>query len=64
MSELIERISQAPAEELESLLQAVLSRYAELFPDWEVTTVSFQKDGDRNAQIDQFIALLNKLKTS
>ena len=64
MSELIERISQAPAEELEPLLQAVLSRYAELFPDWEVTTVSFHKHGDRNAQIDQFIALLNKLKTS
>ena len=62
MIDLVEEISKAKAEDLERLLFAVLNRYAELFPDWEVTTLSIQKTGDRNAQIDQHIQLLTRLK--
>lgn len=64
MSDLMEKISQAQADELEALLRAVLHRYAELFPDWEISTISFQKTGDRNQQIDQYIALLTNMKNS
>lgn len=63
MSDLVEKIAQAKADELEMLLRAVLQRYSDLFPDWEITTVSFQKAKDKNAQIDQFIELLTRLKT-
>lgn len=62
MFDLVEEISKAKAEDLESILRAVLARYGELFPDWEVTTISVQKTGDRNAQIDQHIQLLTRLK--
>lgn len=62
MFDLVEEISKAKAEDLEGILRAVLARYGELFPDWEVTTISVQKTGDRNAQIDQHIQLLTRLK--
>ena len=63
MFELIEKIEQADEEEIAILLKAVLERYAELFPDWEVSTVSVQKSFDRNAQLDRMIAVLQKMKT-
>ena len=63
MLDALEKISQAKAEELEDLLRAVLDRYAVLFPDWEITTVSFQKGMDKNKDIDQFVELLTKMKT-
>ena len=62
MFDLVEEISKAKAEDLEGILRAVLARYGELFPDWEVTTISVQKTGDRNAQIDQHIQLLTRMK--
>lgn len=62
MIDLVEEISNAKAEDLERILRAVLDRYGELFPDWEVSTISLQKTGDRNAQIDQHIQLLTRLK--
>ena len=63
MNDMIEYSARADGIEIEKLLKAVLQRYAVLFPDWEVSTVSFQKNGDRNGQIDQFISLLTKMKT-
>lgn len=43
MTDFEEYLIQADAEALESILQAVLSRYAVLFPDWETATFSLQK---------------------
>lgn len=63
MIDLVEAISRADAADLEEILQAVLARYAQLYPDWEVSTVSFQKSVDRNTEIDRFIELLTKMKT-
>ena len=63
MFELIEKIEQANENEIAVFLKAVLERYAELFPDWEVSTVSLQKSSDRNAQLDRMIAVLQKMKT-
>ena len=63
MSDVIGYIAQADGVEIEKLLKAVLQRYAVLFPDWEVCTISLQKSSDRNEQIDRVIAMLQKMKT-
>ena len=49
---------------IEEILNAVPHRYAELFPDWEVITISLQRSQDRNEQLDRIIAMLQNMKTS
>lgn len=63
MPDLVKEIAKADRAEIEKLLTAVLQRYAVLFPDWEVSTISLQKSTDRNEQIDRVIAMLQKMKT-
>lgn len=63
MPDLVKEIAKADSAEIEKLLTAVLRRYAVLFPDWEVSTISLQKSTDRNEQIDRVIAMLQKMKT-
>ncbi len=55
-------IQTAAAEDLPEILLAVLDRYAVLFPAWELSVLSVEKQQDRNAQIDGVIAVLNQLK--
>lgn len=62
MVHLLIRIAQADEVEIEKLLEAVLHRYGELFPEWEISTISLQKNDDRNAQLDRIIALLQAMK--
>lgn len=62
MADVIQAISQAQDLELEAMMAALLKRYGEVFPDWELSIVSVEKTGDRNAQIDKVIELLKKLK--
>lgn len=64
MINLIEKIAQADSVEIEMLLKAVLARYAELFPDWEISTISLQKSSDTDEQLDRMIAMLQKMKSS
>lgn len=63
MLDLVEGIAQANGDEIDTLLKAVLRRYAELFPDWEVSTISLEKSSDRNEQLDRIIVMLQKMKT-
>ncbi len=63
MFDLVAEIAQADTVEIEKLLKAVLQRYAELFPDFQLNTFCLPKDSDRNEQIDKIIRLLQKLKT-
>ncbi len=55
-------IRSAKPEDLDALLKAVLARYEEAFPDWEVSVITVEKQMDRNAQIDGVIAVLNDMK--
>lgn len=64
MCDVIEKIFQADACDIDLLLDAVLQRYAALFPEWEMTTVSIEKSNDKNAQIDRMIRMLENLKIS
>lgn len=60
--DLLERIKTAESEEINDLVTAVLARYRELFPDWDISIVSIEKNGDRNEQLDSIITLIEKLK--
>ena len=62
MNQLIERIKTSDSDEIELIMQAVLVRYRELFPEWDVNVISLEKTMDRNAQLDQMIALIERLK--
>lgn len=64
MFDLAGEIAKADEVEVEELLKAVLRRYAELFPGWELSTISLQKSADPNEQIDRVIEVLQKMKTS
>ena len=55
-------IKKAEPEELNDILLAVLARYREVFPNWEVMTVSLEKAGDKNEQMDRMIGLLENMK--
>ena len=57
------QIAQADANEIERLLDLVLHRYAELFPDRELSLIFLSKTADPKEQLDQMIAFLQKLKT-
>ena len=57
-------ISKMQANELEAALKAVLERYSELFPEWEMNIVTVDKTKDKNTQIDRMVELLQKMKTS
>ena len=64
MENLIAQIGRADGAQIEKLLNAVLQRYGELYPDWEVSTVTVEKTQNRSEQLDRIIALLEKMKTS
>ena len=62
MYNLTEKIAQVDGMEIEKIFHAVRKRYAELFPGWEVTMISIEKNADRNDQLDGMIAMLQNMK--
>ena len=63
MQDLLYAIKKANGEEIDEILKAVLSRFGELYPEWELSTVSVLKSENRNEQLDRMILLLQKMKT-
>ena len=59
---MMKKIRESQAKELNDILLAVLARYRELYPDWEVMTLSLEKHVDKNAQLDRIIASLENMK--
>ena len=64
MDDVIAKIQQVNAAEIEAVLNAVRERYSELFPEWEVVTVSIRKNADKGKQLEEIISMLEKMKTS
>ena len=64
MEKMMAEIMELQAEELQLVLQTVLRRYAELFPDWEVSTVSLPRGSGRNEYLDRMIGLLQGMKNA
>lgn len=64
MKSVIQAINAANALEIEEILKAVLHRYAVLYPDWEVSTISLHKCENRNEQLARTISTLQTLITT
>ena len=62
MEEILRKVSTANEEETEMLLTAVLARYGELYPDWEISTISLLRGEDRAEQLDRTIRMLEYMK--
>ena len=60
--DLLERIKTAESEEINDLVTAVLARYRELFPDWDINIVSTERNHNKNEQLDAIIAMIERLK--
>ena len=61
MDEVIKGIEQASSEEIQDLLQSVIGRYRQRYPDWKILFIS----ADRNATDDrskELIALIDELE--
>ena len=62
MSNLAQQIAQAEADELNDLLIAIVKRYSEVFPDYQLHTISLEKANSKNEQIDRVIDFLLHMK--
>lgn len=62
MSDVEKYIQTAEPGEIEGILEAVLKRYAVLYPQWEISTIRLEREGSRAQQIDSVIRFLEKMK--
>lgn len=62
MEKLLSQIAAANEEETALLLDAVLARYAVLYPDWEISTLSLPKNPDRVRHLEGIIQTLEQMK--
>lgn len=60
--DLLMEIRQLGKEDIQDVVQAVFAQYQALYPDWDISILSLEKEKDRNEQIDRVIALLERLK--
>ena len=58
----LEMIQNATASEINDMLIAMLERYRELYPDWEFSFFTVEPKKDKNEQLDEMIAMLEKQK--
>ena len=64
MDQILDKIDAATPNEIEQILKAALARYRELYPGWDISTLSLEKAGDKNEQLDRVIDLLRNMKES
>ena len=60
--DLREMISRLKVEEIQDVLQALVERHRQLYPDWEINIISLEKKRSRNDQLDEMITLLESMK--
>ena len=62
MEEMIQKIREADKMQIGTLVEEVMKRYRELYPEWEILYYSWEKAVDKNQQIDEVIACLERMK--
>ena len=62
MKSIQKEIKDMSGSELNEILQLVISRYRVLYPDWELSVISLEKDRDKTAQLNRIIAALESMK--
>ena len=60
--DIFEEIGKAGEQEIPAILDSVLLRYTQLYPQWSVSIVTIEKCEDRNEQINRMITFLKKMK--
>ena len=60
--EKLDMIRSATEDEISDMLLAIMERYREVFPHWEIHVLTIEKAVDKNKQLDQAITLIEKLK--
>ncbi len=61
-SNMEQMILNANAEDMDGIMKAVVKRYNQLFPKWEISLITLEKEKDRVAQLDSTIAFLTQMK--
>ncbi len=61
-TDILPMILAADAESMDAILKAVIDRYLQIYPDWEISVITVEKTQNRNEQLDRMIAILNKMK--
>ena len=64
MEDWTEVVYRADGIQLQEMLEALLERYAAVYPQWEMQVFSIEKSLDRDAQLDRMIALLKSMKAA
>lgn len=61
MDEVIRTIEQASTEEIQDLLQSVIGRYRELYPDWRILFVSVDQNAtdEQSREVLKFVDKIN-----
>ena len=62
MQEILNQISCANEDQISILLDAVLERFHEVYPQWDIGTITIRKSGNIEEEVDRTIALLERLK--
>lgn len=62
MTTLADIIAQADEMLLSEMVEAILMRYEQLRPDWQICYLALEKKGDLVEQIDRTIGLLEHMK--
>ena len=62
--DILKEIACLSEDDIVEVVEAVLKRYSELFPDWEISTFSLCRAEDRDSQINLTIQMLENMKTS
>ena len=47
MEQILDKIYAATPNEIEQILKAALARYRDLYPQWDISTLSLEKAGDK-----------------
>ena len=62
--DILERIHQLTEEEIRDVLDAVVLRFEQLYPQWKIGIFTLDTGEDTDTQIDGTIQMLKNLKTS
>ena len=62
MMGLYDYIDNLEKNEIGDVLDAVLFRYRELYPQWDISLITVDKREDKNEQLDAVIQMLQNMK--
>ena len=59
---LINEINNTDRSNINDVLNAAINRYRQLYPDWEISLISIEKESDRDSEIELMFEFLNNCR--